>query len=193
MACWLSAFPLVRVWRGRHAQRGRSSGSYSFLTRWPAILVLTIAYVSVGVLLWKPIPLTLPTSLQLILMLVGSALYFPGLLWYGWGFKTLGPMFGVSSGMASQLYQHHQLVEKGPYAFVRHPMYLGVMMVAVGALLTFRTWAMVFYAPSAFGIVVRARREERLLADEFGEAWAKYRDRVPAWLPRIRRRQNRAS
>jgi protein-S-isoprenylcysteine O-methyltransferase Ste14 len=65
------------------------------------------------------------------------------------------------------------------------------MLVAVGALLIFRTWAMVIYTPSAFSIILRARREEELLAKEFGNAWTNYSDRVPAWIPRLRKRKRK--
>lgn len=178
--------PLVRVWSSRTAQRGRTSGGFLQITRWPAIFALAIAYIAVGILLWKPIPLILPAGLRLIMALVGSVLYFPGIFIYAWGFRTLGSMFGVSSGMAAQLYAGHRLIEQGPYASVRHPMYLSVILAALGALLIFRTWAMAVYAPSAFAVVVRARREERLLADEFGDAWAEYASRVPPWIPKLR-------
>jgi protein-S-isoprenylcysteine O-methyltransferase Ste14 len=93
-------------------------------------------------------------------------------------------MFGVSSSLTAELYEGHRLVDDGPYAFVRHPMYLGVMLAAFGALLIFRTWTMVFYTLTSLGLIVRARREEDLLAAEFGEQWTSYKDRVPGWIPR---------
>jgi len=38
------------------------------------------------------------------------------------------------------------------------------------------------------GLVLRARREEQALADEFGEQWEEYCRRVPGWIPRILRK-----
>jgi protein-S-isoprenylcysteine O-methyltransferase Ste14 len=58
------------------------------------------------------------------------------------------------------------------------------MLAAWGSLLLFRTWAVLGFAIMMFGLVFRARREERVLADEFGDAWRAYAARVPAWLPR---------
>ncbi len=177
--------PPARVWRNRHAGRGRTSGSRTFMTRWPLIFALTILYLIVGRLLWTPIPLALPLGLRWGLLMAGAALYLGGILLYSWGFLALGPMFGVSSGASAQLYQRHRLVIEGPYAMVRHPMYLGVLMAALGALLLFRTWAMAIFAPSAFVVVLRARREESLLREEFGDAWVEYSSRVPGWIPRL--------
>ena len=63
-----------------------------------------------------------------------------------------------------------------------------VIIVGFGALLIYKTWAMAFFATNMFGLVVRARREEQALAAEFPAEWEAYSRRVPAWLPRIRRK-----
>jgi protein-S-isoprenylcysteine O-methyltransferase Ste14 len=155
------------------------------MVRWQAVYVLAAAYVLVGVVLWKRVPLDIAPAGRGLLVLAGAVFYFPGVFLYLWGFNTLGAMFGVSSAFASELYEAHALVVRGPYRIIRHPMYLGVLMAAVGALLIFQTWAMVLYAPSAFGVIIRARREERLLAEAFGEEWVEYVRHVPGWLPKI--------
>jgi protein-S-isoprenylcysteine O-methyltransferase Ste14 len=181
------ALPMIRALRSSRAQRGRISGRPPYLASWPVALALGLAYVSAGILLWKPLTLAISPGTRAALLLVGSLLYFAGLAMYGWGFKTLGPMFGVSSVASAQLYEGHRLVTEGPYAYVRHPMYLGVMLAAIGALLLFRTWAMVVFAPLTAVVVMRARREERLLADEFGDEWSRYQARVPGWIPHLKR------
>jgi len=177
--------PLLRLWHGRSSRLGRVSEKQLPWTRLSGILILTIIYILIGILFWKPIRLEISPFLQLFLILAGSIFYFPGIILYLWGLKTLGSMFGVSSSAGAQLYEGHQLIEAGPYTRLRHPMYLGVILAAVGALLIFRTWAMLFYTPSAFSVILRACREEELLASEFGSAWADYCKRVPAWLPRL--------
>jgi protein-S-isoprenylcysteine O-methyltransferase Ste14 len=179
--------PLFRVWRSRGVVRGRRSGRTSFPTRWLFVLAMTVAYVGVGVLFWKPVPIVLVGHVRLIVTLVGLLLYLSGVTWYLWGFVTLGSMFGVSSSTSVELYEDHRLVTTGPYAIVRHPMYVGVLLTAMGALCLFRTWSMVVYTPSAFGILFRASREDRLLAEEFGAAWQVYAGRVRGWLPRLRK------
>ncbi len=179
--------PVLGFWRAGARPRGRSSGRGAGLLRRPAVVVLAVLYVTVGILLWKPLPLALPSWARAVLLGVGFPLYLVGVGLYLSGYRTLGRWFGVSSGFGAALYQDHRLIEEGPYAVVRHPMYLGVMLAGVGALLLFRTWAMAFYAPGAFSVILRARREERLLAQEFGPAWEAYTQRVRAWLPRWRR------
>ena len=180
------ALPLINLFRSRDASRGRSSGAQTGVLRWPVILLFTIAVIVAGVVLWKPIPLRTNPSDQLAYAIIGAAFYFPGLTLYLWGYLTLGSMFSVSSAMRAELYEGHRLVEKGPYRYVRHPMYLGVILAASGALLIFRTWTMLIFAPLMLALAFRARREDNLLAAEFGESWKTYARRVPAWMPGFR-------
>jgi protein-S-isoprenylcysteine O-methyltransferase Ste14 len=180
--------PLLGFRREQVRLRGRSLGTETGLLRWPGMLALTIVYVTVGIALWRPLPVILPPSVHIVILVVGSLLYFPGIALYLWGYRTLGHMFGISSGFGATLYQDHKLIQDRPYRFMRHPMYLAVILAAFGALLIFRTWAMVLFSILSLGVVVRARREERLLEEEFGEEWETYMQNVPGWWPAFRKR-----
>lgn len=94
-------------------------------------------------------------------------------------------MFGVSSGFGVHLYADHRLITSGPYSVIRHPMYVAVICAGVGGLLIYRTWAMLFFAVNMFGLIVRARREERALAQKFGPIWEEYKRQVPGWIPKL--------
>jgi protein-S-isoprenylcysteine O-methyltransferase Ste14 len=180
--------PLFGFYREKVRIRGRESGAASRLLRWPMMLTLTIVYVAIGIVLWRPLPILLPSPLLIIVLIVGSLLYFPGIALYLWGYRTLGRMFGISSGFGATLYQDHRLIRIGPYRYVRHPMYLAVILAAFGALSIFRTWAMVLFSISSLVVIVRANREEGLLAEEFGEEWEVYRREVNGWIPNPRKR-----
>jgi protein-S-isoprenylcysteine O-methyltransferase Ste14 len=177
--------PLLRLWHSRGSPLGQTSAKHIPWIRLSGVFIQTIIYIAFGILFWKPIPLEISPFLRLFLVLAGSFFYFPGIILYLWGFKTLGSMFGVSSSTGAQLFEGHQLIKAGPYSHLRHPMYLAIILAAIGALLIFRTWAMLFYTPSAFSVILRARREEELLDVEFGSAWAGYCRSVPAWMPRV--------
>lgn len=152
------------------------------------ILVQTVIFVVVGIVLWHPLPIILSKSPHLSILMVGSLLYFSGIALYLWGYWTLGSMFGISSGFGTTLYQDHKLIRLGPYRYVRHPMYLAVILVAFAALMIFRTWAMVLFSILSLGVILRAQQEERLLAVEFGEKWDVYEQEVNAWIPKPRKR-----
>lgn len=44
---------------------------------------------------------------------------------------------------------------------------------------------MLFFAVNMFGLIVRARREEHALAQEFGPVWEEYKRQVPGWIPKL--------
>jgi protein-S-isoprenylcysteine O-methyltransferase Ste14 len=177
---------LVPVLSYRHADRqprGRKTQGAGPRLTWPQMAGATVVYLGGGILLWRPIPLRLSRPQRLASLLAGSLLYFPGVGLYLWGYVSLGRLFAPSSSRGAELYSDHRLVTTGPHAIVRHPMYLGVLLAAFGALLIFKTWAMVPYALSSLVVISRAKREEQLLAEEFGEEWERYCQRVPGWLP----------
>lgn len=165
--------------------RGRSSGDGVRLLRWPVMLAQMIISVAVGIALWRPLPLVFSQTIHILILIIGSLLYFPAIALYLWGYQTLGRMFGISSEFGATLYQDHRLIRSGSYRYVRHPMYLAVILAAFGALGVFRTWAMVLFSFLSLGVIVRARQEERLLAEEFGEDWDAYRQEVNSWIPAL--------
>jgi len=155
----------------------------------PVLVVSTVLFLAIGALLWRPIPVDLSPWPRAALLLIGSLLFFGGLMLYLMGMRSLGEMFAPSTGFGVRLQAAHRLVTTGPYAYVRHPMYLGVIATALGTFFLYRTWASLLFAAAMFGLIVRARREERMLAEEFPDEWAVYASRVPAWLPRLRIRR----
>jgi len=179
---------LLGFCRAQILVRGRILGVAVRFLRWPFMLVLTISYVAAGILLWRPLPLVFSAGIQLGISIIGSLLYFPGIILYLWGYRTLGHMFSISSGFGAMLYQDHKLIQNGPYRYVRHPMYLAVILAAIGVLLIFRAWAMVLFSTLSLGVIFRAEQEERLLAEEFGEAWDAYKREVNSWIPTLRNR-----
>jgi protein-S-isoprenylcysteine O-methyltransferase Ste14 len=116
---------------------------------------------------------------------VGALLYFPGMAFVIWARFTLGRYYFVSTGFGAQLFADHQLVTNGPFAIVRHPMYVGLFLASIGALLLYFTWTTLFFAFFAPLLMFRARREEQVLSAEFGDQWAMYCQRVPMLVPHL--------
>ena len=81
------------------------------------------------------------------------------------------------------LKERHDLIDRGPYAFVRHPIYTGVLLMVLGTVTISGTRAaVVLFATMVAGLIVKARREERLLTKHFPEVYPRYRARVRARL-----------
>jgi protein-S-isoprenylcysteine O-methyltransferase Ste14 len=77
------------------------------------------------------------------------------------------------------------LVTTGPYRLVRHPIYLGLALLAMGEALAFGSWPALMIVLS--GIVPtfawRAHAEEALLSQKFGESYAFYRNQTKMIIP----------
>ena len=94
---------------------------------------------------------------------------------------------GAAWSFAPKADQSTGLVTTGPYRLVRHPIYLGLALLAVGEALAFGSWPALFIALS--GIVPtlawRARAEEKLLSRTFGERYEVYRQRTKMIIPHL--------
>ena len=85
------------------------------------------------------------------------------------------------------LKEDHQLIRTGPYARLRHPIYTGLDLAAIGSAVVIDHWRCV---PGVtliiLGYVIKARREEHLLAGQFGAAFEEHRKHTGFLLPRCR-------
>ena len=78
-----------------------------------------------------------------------------------------------------------QLAVEGAYAYVRHPQYVGFVLVLLGFLFQWPTLLTLAMFPLLVVMYVRlARSEEREALASFGETYATYMRQVPAFLPR---------
>ena len=114
--------------------------------------------------------------LGLSMVILGSAIA-------NWASLTLGRYF--SGEMV--IYQDHQLVERGPYRFVRHPVYSAVFLAAAGAGFAVQSWAAVVFLVIMYATLFRYRisAEEKILISEFGEQYQSYSKRVKRLIPFI--------
>lgn len=84
----------------------------------------------------------------------------------------------------------HQLAVTGPYARIRHPQYVGFVLVMTGFLLQWPTIITLLMYPILVTMYVRlARREERDAQAEFGPEYERYAAEVPAFFPRLGQRR----
>jgi protein-S-isoprenylcysteine O-methyltransferase Ste14 len=78
------------------------------------------------------------------------------------------------------------LAASGPYAYVRHPQYVGFIAILFGFLLQWPTLLTAAMLPVLVVMYLRlAHREEQEAIAQFGEAYRRYRDEVPAFVPRF--------
>jgi protein-S-isoprenylcysteine O-methyltransferase Ste14 len=100
-----------------------------------------------------------------------------------WAVRTLGKQWAL----AARLVEGHRLITKGPYRFVRNPIYAGMFGMLVASGLALQHWGLLLPAIVLFvvGTLIRVRTEEELLRGAFGEQFEAYARRVPALFPGI--------
>lgn len=83
--------------------------------------------------------------------------------------------------------EDHKLIRTGPYARLRNPIYTGLILAAIGGMITFDRWqCVVGVSVIVIGFWIKARREERMLSAQFGEAFAEHRRHTGFLLPKLR-------
>lgn len=121
--------------------------------------------------------LDVPPALQWL----GMALSVLGIAFSLWAIATLGRHYDL----VLEVHQDHELVRRGPYAVVRHPVYTGLALhfagtcLATGNALLLAGTLLVSY-PAFY---LRARAEETLLRDRFGALYEEYAREVPMLVP----------
>ena len=118
-----------------------------------------------------------------VLTIVGVVLFAAGLIFRWWAIVTLGRFFTVDVTIEKD----HELVERGPFRWVRHPSYTGVLMAFVGFALTLRNWAaiLIILVPIFIAFVRRMNVEEEALRGALGEKYDAYMRRTKRLVPGV--------
>lgn len=119
---------------------------------------------------------------------------FPDWLrWAGFGLGLISILFwtwtqfmlGKDWSPQLQLRDNHRLVTTGPYAHIRHPMYIAITGFGVGLALVGANWVFVALVSLVIaGLALRIPKEEKMLIDEFGDEYRLYMQRTGSLLPR---------
>ena len=86
------------------------------------------------------------------------------------------------------LSEDHKLITTGPYRWLRNPIYASMLGMLLQTGLAKSWWPLIAVGVIFFviGTEIRVRAEERLLADRFGNEFARYKAATPAYLPFLR-------
>jgi protein-S-isoprenylcysteine O-methyltransferase Ste14 len=144
------------------------------------VLVFMLLYsdrFALGPLGWRFVPEgTLVWAPGIVLTYIGAGLAI-------WARYSLGQYW---SGRVT-LKEDHQLIRFGPYAYVRHPIYSGLLLAMAGTALVVGEWrAVVSFLLALVELSRKAAKEEALLATEFGDQYGEYRKQAGFLTPRFR-------
>jgi protein-S-isoprenylcysteine O-methyltransferase Ste14 len=132
-------------------------------------------------------PATELGPVQIGAALLGAFLALAAAVLTAWAAMTFR---GVTTG--HYVLEDHQVISEGPYAWVRHPIYVGVFMIWASLPLAFSSpmtlLLMLTYVIPAYYLYMRA--EEDMLKTQLGEEYLRYFERVGMLFPRLGRRRS---
>jgi protein-S-isoprenylcysteine O-methyltransferase Ste14 len=169
---------LVRAAAGRTAESGSKRDRRSQL----GIIIQTIGIGLAGFGRVRPIlPLLSPAGIAgtlVVLSLMGGAIAL---------FATSARELGKNWSLVARTRSDHELVRTGPYARVRHPIYLGMLLFLLALAVALGHWMQLIIALPTFlvGTAIRTRVEDGLLERQFGDVFRDYRSSTPALIPKL--------
>jgi len=146
------------------------------------IILQSVSFFFVGVGRPDPsLPLWSPASIAgavAVLLLMGGTLYL---------FVASSTALGKNWSFEARMRTDHQLIRTGPYARVRHPIYLGMLLFLLGLAVALGHWLQLVVALPVFlvGTSIRTRLEDRLLEQQFGADFDEYARTTPALIPKL--------
>ncbi len=178
VVCWLVYVPMFVHKRGTGPGQVRQDLS----SRWGIILQYSGAALA---WVWRrPLFSPLPVNNQLLqtvaplvaVLLAAGSVYFSRA-----ALKSLGRQWGFIAGVTAA----HQLVQDGPYAVIRHPLYTCFYGLISATAIVWTTPRGLFAATILFwiGVWIRVHTEEKVLRERFGSDFDDYVRRVPAFFP----------
>jgi protein-S-isoprenylcysteine O-methyltransferase Ste14 len=112
----------------------------------------------------------------------GVALTFVGVAVAIWARYCLGGSWTAQVAIR----EDHTLVQAGPYRWIRHPIYTGILTAIIGtAVVVSQVGALIGAALIAMGLFYKAKQEERRLVETFGNTFVEHRKRTGMLLPKF--------
>jgi protein-S-isoprenylcysteine O-methyltransferase Ste14 len=153
---------------------GAKEGSRTRRTRPPGLLIAILGYLLLRI--FRPGSLAVHSP---IVQVVGVIMFASGLGLAVWARLYLGRNWG----MPMTLKDEPELVTSGPYHFVRHPIYSGILLAVLGTSLATDIYWLIALGVTGAYFAYSARVEERLMAASFPDTYPSYRLRTKMLIP----------
>ena len=126
---------------------------------------------------------------------IGRIYYWNTLFAIGMALVVIGFVIRIHSILTLKQYftysvakvEGHRIVETGLYKFIRHPGYLGQMIIFIGISMSISNWLsiLVMMIPVTLGYLYRINVEERFMLERLGEDYLNYQERTKRIIPKI--------
>lgn len=117
------------------------------------------------------------------LLIIGAGLFVVGLSIRLSAIFTLREQFSYTIS----IYENHQLITNGVYKIIRHPGYLGQLLIFFGIAVSLGNWISILgmMIPILPSYLFRIRKEEEVLEKELGERYISYKNSTSRLIPSI--------
>jgi len=148
-----------------------------------AIFIQALAFAIAWTIVRKPFTPFLPIDwrAQYFVAAIIVLLVLASLIFVTAAVRTLGKQWSLQA----RVLDHHELIRRGPYRIVRHPIYTGMFGMLIVSSLAHGHWLGLVIASIVYclGTVMRIRSEEKLLREQFDSQYDDYAREVPAFIP----------
>jgi protein-S-isoprenylcysteine O-methyltransferase Ste14 len=148
-----------------------------------AIFIQALAFAIAWTIVRKPFTPFLPIDwrAQYFVAAIIVLLVLASLIFVTAAVRTLGKQWSLQA----RVLEHHELIRRGPYRIVRHPIYTGMFGMLIVSSLAHGHWLGLVIASIVYclGTVMRIRSEEKLLREQFDSQYDDYAREVPAFIP----------
>lgn len=159
-----------------HLERDRGQDRLSG----PVLMGFVLLAISLGLAAAQKVPVAAMMHYRLVVFAFAFLLAMAGIALRWYAIVTLGRFFSTRVQTTSD----QQVVESGPYRFVRHPSYTGGLITLLGVLLMSTNWITLgCFLIALPGFAYRIHVEEHALASELGERYRDYMRRSKRLLP----------
>ncbi len=170
---------IIKAAKTRQTQRRESLAS-----RYSVIFLLVLGYVvilnrraGIGVLRKRFVPNVLPV------VILGVTVAWIGVALAIWARNHLAENWSS----AVTIKQGHELIRTGPYARLRHPIYSGLFLATLGTAVAIGEWrCLIGVCLILLAYSIKAKREEAMLTEQFGESFQEHCKQTGFLLPRLR-------
>lgn len=162
---------------------GRNRGNGKKIVAWQRLAVLLMQLISLAIVIVAPYSdrraIAVLNEMAMV-RYIGLVLFTLGFIMMHWAEASLGKQFSVYV----TIQEDHKLVTDGPFRYLRHPRYLGIILFTTGISLVFRSWlALILVTVLTLVLLWRIYDEEALMHQEFGTDWETYCQRSWRLIP----------
>ena len=114
--------------------------------------------------------------------IVLGAIVFASALWV---FRRSHKELGRNWSITLEIRDQHRLINTGPYAFIRHPMYTSFLLMGLGQAFLLSNWIAGLSGLVGFAVLffLRVGKEERMMLENFGPQYRAYMERTKRLIP----------